>query len=619
MIVYRKWSSASRIAVFVLFYLAAAILPDAVTTTPDEWLISDCPTHCNCNFTNSLISTLPLRTANCFNVSFSSTKFHLSGQIESLVVSGSRVDLPILTAVLFRDGNQLRELVLSRGQLHSFDGLAAPETLKSVVASHNELVSLPDATFVRLASLTLLDLSHNHIEVIHRYAFAGLGQLRQLDLSNNHLSGAFEGLRWVCELQRLELLNLSHNGIHVLDDSTFACSRRPPSSTHRWSISGVQDWTSFDVNRTHMRILDLGFNRIRHIHNGAFIGLGRVDEIRLNDNALLGLPVHVIRLTPDVEVWDLSGNEVEVLETGSFSDNQLLRELRLNRVHRLRMIDSGAFVNLTSLRRLELSQNRHLRYISGSAFVDVPALTSLLLADSGLYTLELQIINSLPVLRELSLRGNPLTCDCTVRSLLRHVQNNRKLNTDLRQRAVCSPSPDTTNPASYQLPENSTVFNGDLYTDIRSIVTSNGEVTWQSTTMTSDVVLRSTGTAVEVSVPVQNSWTASNRCSPHILALFSSEIHATVTDRLRIDCRAVGFPVPTVSWLLPVDVVDDVKTDDEMSTSYGTQVFICICEECQVQLMAAGVCSECVCVGGGGHDLQKFLWVFRNPFGLPRI
>jgi len=568
MIACHQWSSVA-IAVPVLWYVAAVLLADAVTTTLDNYLTSGCPTHCTCYFSKSPVSTSPLRTANCSDIIFS-TKFHLSRQTESLVVSGSRVDLPILTAVLFRDGNQLRQLVLSRGRLHSFNGLAAPETLQSVVASHNELVSLPDATFVRLASLILLDLSHNRLEVIHRYAFSGLTLLRQLDLSRNHLSGAFEGFRWVCELRRLEVLNLSHNGIHVLDDSTFACSwNHPLPPPHRWSDD--PDSTDFNVSFTHLRVLDLSFNRIRHIHNGAFIGLGRIDEIRLNDNALLGLPVHVVQLTPDVELWDLSGNEVEVIETGSFKDNHRLQELRLNRVRRLRIVDCGTFVNLTSLRRLELSQNHNLRYISRSAFVDVPALTSLVLTDSGLETLEFQVIDSLPALRELSLRGNPLTCDCTVLSLLRHVHDfNRNLSTDMHQRAVCaSPaeSPDATTLSSYQLSENTTTFNNDVYTDTWSTVTTDSTVKWSPTTTTSEVLLNSTETTVELSSSVQDSSTASSRCSPRILALFDHEIHATVTDILRLDCRAVGFPVPTVSWLLPVDVIDG-----DMSTSHGTHV-----------------------------------------------
>ena len=49
-------------------------------------------------------------------------------------------------------------------------------------------------------------------------------------------------------------------------------------------------------------MLDLSFNRIRHIHAGAFVGLGRVDEIRLNDNALVGVPTHLLRMTPNVQV-----------------------------------------------------------------------------------------------------------------------------------------------------------------------------------------------------------------------------------------------------------------------------------------------------------------------------
>jgi len=94
------------------------------------------------------------------------------------------------------------------------------------------------------------------------------------------------------------------------------------------------------------------------------------------------------------QVWDLSGSEVEVLESGSFRDSGHLRELRLSRVRRLRMVDSAAFVNLTSLRRLELSLNRHLRYVSRSAFVDVPALTGLDLSLSALSTLESEVLDS---------------------------------------------------------------------------------------------------------------------------------------------------------------------------------------------------------------------------------
>jgi len=278
---------------------------DAETTVAnaDEYLTSECPVHCKCYLSKSPVSTHSLRTANCSDIIFSSTKFHLSHQVESLVVSGSRVDLPILTALMFRDGNQLRELVLSLCHLHSFDGLAAPETLQSVVASYNELVSLPDATFIRFTSTTFLDLSHNRLEVIHRYAFAGLEHLRQLDLSVNHLSGAFEGLRWVCELRSLEVLNLSHNGIHVIDDSTFACSRHSPLPLpRRWSSAST---ASSNVNVTHLRVVDLSFNRIRHMHGSAFVGLGHVSEIRLNDNALFGIPVHTIQHTTDTQIWDL--------------------------------------------------------------------------------------------------------------------------------------------------------------------------------------------------------------------------------------------------------------------------------------------------------------------------
>jgi len=86
--------------------------------------------------------------------------------------------------------------VLGRGRVQSFDGLAAPESLRSLVASHNELVSLPDASFVRLASLELLDLSHgcangtgSETETVSLSgaSFVRLASLEQLDLSHNRL------------------------------------------------------------------------------------------------------------------------------------------------------------------------------------------------------------------------------------------------------------------------------------------------------------------------------------------------------------------------------------------------------------------------------------------------
>jgi len=241
----------------------------------------------------------------------------------------------------------------------------------------------------------------------------------------------------------------------------------------------------------------------------------------------------------------------------------------LNRVRRLRMVEYGAFVNLTSLRRLELSQNRHLRYISHSAFVDVPVLTSLDLALSGLNTLESEVPGSLPALRKLSLRGSPLICDCIVRSLLRYFQNRANLTVDIDEGTVCSPpsfSMPTTTPAS----ERSSANSSD---SITSTVTADNSVAWRSAT--TDVVLNSTKTPAKMSEPVQNNRTVSALCRPRILALFNSDVHVTVTDKLRLDCRAVGIPPPSVSWLLPVDndVIDDVNNDvSGISTSYGTQV-----------------------------------------------
>jgi len=99
--------------------------------------------------------------------------------------------------------------------------------------------------------------------------------------------------------------------------------------------------------------------------------------------------------------------------------------------------------------------------------------------------------------------------------------------------------------------------------------------------MTNGGVLNSTETPVGQSAPVPHNRTTSEPCRPRILALFDADIHVTVTDTLRLDCRAVGFPPPTVSWLLPVDVIDDVSSDvTRVSKSHrGTQVVYFACSD----------------------------------------
>ena len=175
--------------------------------------------------------------------------------------------------------------------------------------------------------------------------------------------------------------------------------------------------------------------------------------------------------------------------------------LKVNDIKELQFVDRDAFVGLSRLETLHIVDNRKLRYIDRGAFVDTPRLRSLLLHRNNLGTLEQAVVAHMTELEVLGLHGNPLVCDCTLRWIgtLRHISGGVNLTEE------------------------------------------------------SSVICRSPASMAGVKLIDGVKMASVGRtCAPRVVALFESEYNSVLGGSLRLDCRAVGVPMPHIDWLLPL-------------------------------------------------------------------
>ncbi|XP_014241185.1 adhesion G protein-coupled receptor A3 [Cimex lectularius] len=134
-------------------------------------------------------------------------------------------------------------------------------------------------------------------------------------------------------------------------------------------------------------------------------------------NTLEDLHFDTLNNLSDVFNLDLSGNSITHLPKRAFPFPEL-QKLDLNK-NNIEIIDSGAFTDLTSLRRLDLSNNR-IRYLTASMFVGLQNLERLKVSQNMIRQVKDGTFEELISLKILDLSGNPLVCDCDLWWLWAH-------------------------------------------------------------------------------------------------------------------------------------------------------------------------------------------------------
>jgi Leucine-rich repeat (LRR) protein len=237
--------------------------------------------------------------------------------------------------------------------------------------SYNDITYIEYDTFDLLFSLTELYLSKNQITEIsrftfnfgeqHRFGFLDFSKqnsLQVLDLSRNSIKqisdGAFEFLTNLTELY------LYRNQITAISNLTFSIGR----DTGLGFID-IANQKSLGHNSA-LHVLDLSWNRISHIADGAFESLS------------------------NLQVLNLSFNHISHISDGSFKSLFNLQALNLS-WNSVSHISDGAFHSLISLTDLDFQNN------------SISAISELIFTN--------EVRNKL---QRLYLRNNKLVCNCSL-------------------------------------------------------------------------------------------------------------------------------------------------------------------------------------------------------------
>uniref|UniRef100_A0A3Q3AUL9 Si:ch211-180f4.1 n=1 Tax=Kryptolebias marmoratus TaxID=37003 RepID=A0A3Q3AUL9_KRYMA len=264
-------------------------------------------------------------------------------------------------------------------------GLSSLGHLVTLYLEENHIAELEDFCLRNLSSLEELYINHNQISSVGPKAFAGLTNLLRLHLNSNRLVAIDS--RWFESLPALEILMIGENPILGLEEKNFL----PLSRLHSLVLAGMG---------------------LVSVPSAAFVGLDYLESLSFCDNRLRSVPRDALCVLPNLKFLDLNRNPISWIQRGDFQNLQHLEELSLSNMEDLLMVERRAFQNLPEMVKLELSNNPRLSYIDPQAFSDLSSLRTLLLHNNQLSLLSGDVLSALPSLEEVSLRFNPLRCDC---------------------------------------------------------------------------------------------------------------------------------------------------------------------------------------------------------------
>lgn len=207
---------------------------------------------------------------------------------------------------------------------------------------------------------------------------------------------------------------------HLTNSDWLNCGSEIPACLCKWS-SGKKtaSCNSGDLgNVPHLspdiQVLDLNGNPLKVLEKDAFASVGLLNLQRLN---LSATNLHHLQADTFCELrilieLDLSRNELVQLSPDTFRGNDRLRLLVLND-NPLKILAEHQFPPLQHLKRLEISRCR-LEYVHRLAFADLKALEIIYLHQNMLTYLHHDTFN-LPMLKTLTLAGNPWNCNCRLK------------------------------------------------------------------------------------------------------------------------------------------------------------------------------------------------------------
>ncbi|XP_030576046.1 leucine-rich repeat-containing G-protein coupled receptor 5 [Archocentrus centrarchus] len=303
---------------------------------------------------------------------------------------------------LWLDDNSLREVPV--------EALGELSALQAMTLALNHISHIPDHAFSKLGRLVVLHLNNNRIVSMGPNCFHGLHSLETLDLNYNSLVEFPAAIR---SLGHLKELGFHSNNIQSIPEHAF--TGNPFLNTIFFYDNPIQSvGRSAFQNLPELRMLSL--NGAADLTNFPDLtGTKSLESLTITGARITSLPSSVCEQLPNLQLLDLSYNQIQTLP--SFSGCESIRKIDLHH-NEVEELEENTFAGLLSLRSLDLSWNR-LKSVKPNSFSALPALTKLDLSSNQLSSLPLIGLQSLTHLR---LAGNEQLMELIAREDLPRVR-----------------------------------------------------------------------------------------------------------------------------------------------------------------------------------------------------
>nr|XP_054768100.1 LOW QUALITY PROTEIN: leucine-rich repeat and immunoglobulin-like domain-containing nogo receptor-interacting protein 3 [Lytechinus pictus] len=409
--------------------------------------VSPCPPRCRCDpnqkvsCTGSNLTTIPSGLPNT-----------------TLVLHLDRNGIEIIRQNAFSNIKYLEELSIAQNRLYEIESGAftGMSNLDKLFLNDNLITGFPSGIFAPLIKLTELNLGGNRFPVIPGNLFGSMPLLGRLFLGSNEVdlfieSQAFGGLVNLAELSlrssRIKSLSPGTfqglNNLLILDLSmnTFGTPTRDGAKAIS-SLKGTQHPNAglnelgegIFADLKSLTDLNMSSCTLTTINKELFRGLTSLQHLYLSGNKLDGIVENTFANRRSSATLELDGNPLENIEVGSFNCLNQLGYLNLNhtRIGRtkgtlfrelhqlvvvslshsgLEKIADDSFQNKSRLTRIDLSDN-DIDWLNASMFYGTPQIGTLRLQNNQIRRLPENLFADVAGPLNLSLKGNPLVCDC---------------------------------------------------------------------------------------------------------------------------------------------------------------------------------------------------------------
>lgn len=223
-----------------------------------------------------------------------------------------------------------------------------------LIITHCYIPELPNAFFIRLKNLTLLEIVESKLLTIGDFALNGMPGLKSLSLIKNNIS---EVKSWSADdMKNLTNLDLRRNQIKAIGTKDFR--RFPNLQKLNLAVNFITDLEpSLFSYIPNLKYLNLGRNTIKSVNAFAFRGLSKLTQLALHHNQLENIDKNAFLTNANLRSLRLEGNRLAAIDPVLIQSIPRLAHLNLSH-NSLEELEDGTFNKSVELKGLDLSHNK---------------------------------------------------------------------------------------------------------------------------------------------------------------------------------------------------------------------------------------------------------------------